>query len=212
MGSIGIDAEWDVGYGTYGGVLCDKVDIYLTDIIGAQAPYTVQSIKAMNWATNQGQFYVYTGAATAVPFKLRTTVLLTGTGYQNQFSVVNFSAYSGTFGRETGTTGNWSNIIRGTWIKTDASENWVPAPVGEGSDNDGEGVPENLICSLLVKSGTIGHTITFGDGTANSQFGYSSAGVVTTQFSVERVPEPSTLALLGCGLFGLLAYAWRKRK
>jgi len=26
------------------------------------------------------------------------------------------------------------------------------------------------------------------------------------------VPEPSTLALLGCGLFGLLAYAWRKRK
>ena len=26
------------------------------------------------------------------------------------------------------------------------------------------------------------------------------------------VPEPSTLALLACGLFGLIAYAWRKRK
>jgi hypothetical protein len=26
------------------------------------------------------------------------------------------------------------------------------------------------------------------------------------------VPEPSTLVLLACGLFGLLAYAWRKRK
>ncbi len=26
------------------------------------------------------------------------------------------------------------------------------------------------------------------------------------------VPEPSTLALLACGLIGLLAYAWRKRK
>lgn len=26
------------------------------------------------------------------------------------------------------------------------------------------------------------------------------------------VPEPSTLVLLACGLFGLLAYAWRKRR
>ncbi|NLF07317.1 MAG: PEP-CTERM sorting domain-containing protein [Pirellulaceae bacterium] len=26
------------------------------------------------------------------------------------------------------------------------------------------------------------------------------------------VPEPSTLALLACGLFGLLAYAWKKRR
>ncbi|MBN1394802.1 MAG: PEP-CTERM sorting domain-containing protein [Pirellulales bacterium] len=30
--------------------------------------------------------------------------------------------------------------------------------------------------------------------------------------SLELVPEPSTLALLACGLIGLLAYAWRKRK
>jgi hypothetical protein len=30
--------------------------------------------------------------------------------------------------------------------------------------------------------------------------------------SISSVPEPSTLALLSCGLFGLLAYAWRKRR
>jgi hypothetical protein len=36
-----------------------------------------------------------------------------------------------------------------------------------------------------------------------------SAGVEVT---ITRVPEPGTLALLGCGLIGLLAYAWRKRK
>ena len=31
-------------------------------------------------------------------------------------------------------------------------------------------------------------------------------------FSVTSVPEPGTLAILGSGLVGLLAYAWRKRK
>lgn len=34
----------------------------------------------------------------------------------------------------------------------------------------------------------------------------------TVSFSGFNVPEPSTFALLGCSLFGLLAYAWRKRK
>lgn len=29
-------------------------------------------------------------------------------------------------------------------------------------------------------------------------------------FTITQVPEPSTLALLACGLLGLLAYAWRK--
>jgi len=33
-----------------------------------------------------------------------------------------------------------------------------------------------------------------------------------TNFSVSQVPEPNTCMMLTIGLFGLLAYAWRKRK
>ena len=37
-------------------------------------------------------------------------------------------------------------------------------------------------------------------------------GSGTQSFNLTVVPEPGTLALLACGLFGILAYAWRKRK
>lgn len=39
---------------------------------------------------------------------------------------------------------------------------------------------------------------------------YVGLGFVT--FEKNIVPEPGTLALFACGLLGLLAYAWRKRK
>jgi hypothetical protein len=43
-------------------------------------------------------------------------------------------------------------------------------------------------------------------------FAHAASGSAIGQLSVVIIPEPSTLVLLASGLFGLLAYAWRKRK
>lgn len=81
----------------------------------------------------------------------------------------------------------------------------------------GASVADVYLNGTLASAGWTGQDSTVGDDPF--YFGYAGSGGVRTCFYVStsftalnQVPEPSSIALLVSGLFGLLAYAWRKRK
>ncbi len=90
---------------------------------------------------------------------------------------------------------------------------WMGAP----------GTASNLLTQVDIDgnaaNGTTSYSFTW-DANQKCYMGFSpyyprldaSGWVDDVSVFTADVPEPSTLALLACGLIGLLAYAWRKRK
>lgn len=76
--------------------------------------------------------------------------------------------------------------------------------------------PENRRISARLTRLHPGWTsITLGDSNTTNPSKIYTVALTTTNpetITISAVPEPGTIALLAGGLFGLLAYAWRKRK
>ena len=194
-----ISATWDTGPELY-----DIVKVYFT---GLGSHSAVTSMKGRLSGVG-GNLYVPTGAggASGGVFGANTTESKIGT-----YTAINLDQVTGTFVRQSGTdASNWAAWIEGTWATTNVNKRLNV----NAADPDVDGLNENLLVEFLVaKSAT---AVTFGNPTTGSStFGYSTAPTsAAASFSLVQpvVPEPSTLALLASGLFGLVAYAWRKRK
>jgi hypothetical protein len=204
-GGITLSATWDFTDADY-----DVVKIYFKSLNGTHTAVT--SIKA-RWDAIGGQFLVPTGAGGAYGgvFGPHTTERKMSVN-----SAMNFDGVAGPFFRQPGTDDTTlSSYIDGTWFTADVPSRLTTA----ATDTDDDTYGENLLATFYVTKSCYG--ITFGDrlegiaGDRISAIGYSTfPTTVTTHFSIGGIliPEPSTLALLGCSVFGLLAYAWRKRK
>ncbi len=90
---------------------------------------------------------------------------------------------------------------------------------GVDDDNPFDGLNQAEITLYVDGDEAFSYTTSAGFSTANNYIGLETTSgpdslpnvIYYENFSIAQVPEPSVLALLACGLSGLLAYAWKKR-
>jgi hypothetical protein len=197
----------------------DKVVLTITDLAGQDIVPGGQNIVTAfkgTWSSNGG--IKLTGTSSTWYTKILNDS--DAQDWPDAQTWVNFSTKTPDTPARTGTSPYYLTVFEGMGMTPSTTNAFGLAPVdgtpdGTPDDGEGYGFDNTTLGTFYIK-----HTDTqwVAGGTIYTGLaGYAKAGgggslSYTPTTTVQIVPEPTSLALLGCGLFGLLAYAWRKRK
>jgi hypothetical protein len=135
-------------------------------------------------------------------------------------SWVNFANKSPDTAARTGTSPYFTSFYEGFNCTVEVMNSFGLGPVdltpGEGDLSPGYNFDNTLLAVFFIRHTTsnwdVGDTIWTGTANFVPNHPGGDGHPYDVAASVQIVPEPSTLALLGCGLLGLLVHALRKRK
>lgn len=111
------------------------------------------------------------------------------------------------YASDSTTTDNPTDADNGGWTKYASGQAFAEASPLDPSASNPYTTPTDLAMGLSARYVCINNMVNGGP----TQWWGNGYALHTVEF-MQTVPEPSSVTLIGAAAFGLLAYAWRKRK
>lgn len=214
--SLALDASTGQVFGSWqipsGGAYVSRLDPS-TGSVAATIDFGDVSIRDLVCGPD-GYIYAATSSSKNVTIKKISPDLSTSTNFAS-YTTSGYNAISGlTFGADNnlylGTYGD-STIV--SFDGTTGASQGVFIPAGSGGLDKVTGLLFHPTTGNLLAGSYNTNNILEYDSSTGDYVGVFASGLASSWYmNVTPVPEPSSILISSLGLFGMLAYAWRKRK